>query len=65
MFDIIRKCQLADGATIPEAYAAIIYVIFGLMVVGFICNILAARTLKKLMLSNNSYIILHEQSANG
>ncbi len=65
MFDIIRKYQLADGATIPEAYAAIIYVIFGLMVVGFICNILAARTLKKLMLSNNSYIILHEQSANG
>lgn len=47
MFDIIRETKLAQGATMIEAYAAIIYVICGLMVVGFICNLLASRYLKK------------------
>jgi len=47
MFDIIRETRLAQGATMVDAYASIIYVICGLMVVGFICNLLAARSLKK------------------
>ncbi|MFH1158215.1 MAG: OFA family MFS transporter [Pseudomonadota bacterium] len=47
MFDMIREYQLANGATIVEAYAAIINVIIGLMVVGFVCNMLASRALKK------------------
>ena len=47
MFDIIRETRLAQGATMVDAYASIIYVICGLMVAGFICNLLAARSLKK------------------
>ena len=47
MFDIIRKSQLESGASMIEAYQAIIYIICGLMTAGFILNIFAARAIKK------------------
>ena len=46
MFDIIREYQLTNGTTIAEAYAAIIYVIIGLMILGLVCNLLVGRALK-------------------
>lgn len=47
MFDIIRETRLAQGASMVEAYASIIYVICSLMVVGFVLNFMASRYLKK------------------
>ncbi|QJW97726.1 L-lactate MFS transporter [Frigoriglobus tundricola] len=46
LVNYIREAQIADGVPKAEAYTVVMYLMAGLLIVGFVCNILVRRAVR-------------------